>query len=135
MASPTAIRNKIDSTLRRVGPRSRKVYKRALVITGNTLVGRQVVTPTDVLMNPQPMYREVKQALALSGGQQVSVGDYSFVMSANSVTLEELESNNLQFVLKDAAGNAEVLKLIGFGTPEYQGVALMFSVYAGRLAS
>lgn len=135
MASAASIRNKLDNLLRKVGPRTRTVYKRTLTVSGNTLVGRQTTVSADVLMNPQPTFTEINDKMVIANGKNVRVGDYSFTMSPTSITLDELQSLNLQLVLKDASGATEVLRIIGFTNPEFKGEAVAFTVHAARLTS
>lgn len=146
MPSAAAIKSRINAVLRKVGPPVFKVYKRMLTVNGSAsanLLGRTTKTSVDVLLNPQPMYHEVLQespvhmqrasnldGVKTSGGKQVPAGVYEFLMSADTITMDELQSGNIQLVLYDGATPVDVMAVEHYDAGEWQGGYFAFTIYA-----
>lgn len=146
MPSAKSITSKINAALRKVGPPVRQVYKRTFTVTGSAnakLLGRTTKTHTDVLMNPQPMYTQVLQrspvhmqrpsaldGVKTTGDKQGQAGVYEFLVSADSMTLDELKSGTVQLVLVDADGTQDALTIEHYDKGEWQGAIFAFNIYA-----
>mgnify|MGYP007082009807 CR=1 FL=1 len=110
----------VDSILADFAPPDRTVSKRTITRTGSyQLIARSVaVSYADVVLDPQPVYRRVTRNDAiLSQNTLVLADDYSFVLSVNAITKDELVNKNVVLVLEDASGNEEIVRLIAFIEP------------------
>lgn len=132
---------KVTSTIRRLGPSGRFVYKRTTTTSGgNTLLGiypANSTQQTDTLLNPQPIPQQLQErASVLSAtGLVLEATDYEIILSADSITLQELEQPSLTIVLKSAAdgsGTNEEYRILGYNPYEFQGKYVGYCIYVRR---
>lgn len=135
MANPAGVRAKIDAALRtKLGPSIRTAYLRTRTVTGDKLIGRETVTTTDTLLNPQPLFTTVREEMMINGNKQIVVGDYKILLSANAVTEDQLKDPGAQIVLKAANGDTDVLRILYYRAPSLQGQAVLYTVFARSTA-
>jgi hypothetical protein len=116
------------------------MYKRTTVTAGgNSLLGLYPTnssTVTDTLLVPQPMPDQLgeKASVLSSSGLVLEASDYEVILSANSITVEELEAANLTFVLKaaDGSGTVEEYRMLGYNPYQFQGAYAGFCIYMRR---
>lgn len=129
-----------DYALKQVGPPVKEMYKRTTVNAGgNNLLGiypTNSTTSTDTLLSPQPMPTQLgeKASVLSTSGLVLEASDYEVILSANSITIEELESANLTFVLKaaDGSGTVEEYTMLGYNPYQFQGAYAGFCIYMRR---
>jgi hypothetical protein len=133
MALSDSIIKRMDAALRRVGPMRRDVYKRVITRTGgNDLIGRAAsITTADTKLNPQPFYMDNGGSeMLVSTGGDVQATDYTFVMSPTAMTLAEVQNKNTFLLLKDSAGNIEMLRITSYEPTDFQGAVVEISITA-----
>lgn len=141
MPSPQAIINKLNATLRKFTPFERTVFKRIITRTGNDLIGRTTATFVDTSFSPQPVYFQIGrmklsgghdtvQQLSTNTGKELTADDYKFIFSPSALTPADLGNPNLQLVLKDSSGNAEVLHIMDTDDVSFSGTQVLITVYA-----
>lgn len=132
MALPDRIKARINNIAQRFGPGERTVYKRIVTITGgNQAIGRPgSVSNADTQLSPQPFYVQLKEEVVLTASIKAQPGDYRLTVSADAMTLADLQNKNLQIVLRDSSNNDEVLNLKYFRKSVVQGEIVSFTVYA-----
>lgn len=134
MASPEAIRTKIDKALTKIGA-LKQVFVRTYTITGDELLGYEKATEVDTLLDPQPIYKELGEDLVLSDGKVIPAGAYRFLVSGNSITLADVKNPKLRIVLKNDDGSeVEVFQLMHYTTPNYQRQVLAFVLFGVQVA-
>jgi hypothetical protein len=126
-----ALAKRVDAVIARVGGMDRKVYLRTQSAPiGDSLIGRDTSTTTDILITPQPVYKKLgkRDLIYLSTqGKQVSGDDYMLTISPLSVTEDQLSDQSAEFVLKDAVGAEEVLRVIYVDNQAFQGETVLLT--------
>lgn len=129
----------VNYALKTVGPPVKQVYKRTTTTTGgNSLLGiypADSIQPVDVLLSPQPAYEQLQDRASVlsTSGLVLEATDYEIILSADSISINELEAGNLTFVFKNAKDNVtEEYRVLGYNPPEFQGSYVAFFVYARR---
>lgn len=124
MATVSGLKRKLDGLMRKYAPMGRRVYKRVYTRAGgDDLIGRpSTATYVDTLCDPQPVsqrFGSKLEAVLASLGVTPS-DDYSFLFSANSITLSELVNRNLQIALKDGS-NTEICRIVNYESVGFAG--------------
>jgi hypothetical protein len=122
----------VDGILTEFAPSYRTAYKRTITRTGgDVLIRRSVsVSYVDVELSPQPVFRRLGRSdLAQNVNKNVLLNDYSFVLSVNTITRDELINKDVVLVLKDVDSNEEVLRLIDFIDPAINNTVVAYIAY------
>jgi hypothetical protein len=143
MGRAEAIVSRLDATLRRFTPTTRTAYKRKVTRTGGSaLLGRPgTVTNTDTLLDPQPYFVPIGrepvsgghaqvESVITGGSKQYTADDYKFLFSPTAYTLAEFQDEDFYIVLKDSAGNEEVLKIMDVRQTDFTNVTVLITVFA-----
>jgi hypothetical protein len=141
MSRATGLITRLNATLKRVNPVDRKVYKRLTVKSGGDALTGQAVTTvvTDTLLVPQPVYQrlgrnvvgdpaEAEQIMTTTGVNRIGV-EYQILFSPTSVSIAELDNDNITYVFKDASGNAEVYRLTDYEPVALTGQDVLYIAY------
>lgn len=132
---------RFDKTLTRFNPIDVTIYKRVNESTGgDALLGRAGSTSfTDTLLDPQPIYQRLgrnivgnsapSQKLLVDTSTSHIAADYQIIFSPTSITREELDNNNITYVMKDALGALTIYHLTDYEVVAMQGEPVMFVGY------
>jgi hypothetical protein len=139
MALSDELINTVDGILTQYAPSYRMVYKRKITRTGgDTLIRRSVrVSYVDILLSPQPVFRHLdsvrgnfyNSTLTQNSNINVLLNDYSFVLSVNAITRDELIDKDVVLVLKDVSTNEEVLRLVDFVDPAVNNTVVAYIAF------
>ena len=140
MSRAAGIITKLNTTLNRVGPQDRIVYKRVLTQTGgDSLIGHpSSVTHVDTVLSPQPLYQRIGRNIV---GDQITAeiiqalnsqhvaDDFMLTLSPTAMSMDDLGNKNVMIVLKDAAGNEELYRITDYEPIAFQGTVVMIAAY------
>jgi hypothetical protein len=130
----------VDYALNTVGPPVKRMYKRTTTTAGgNDLLGIYPVNSTtvvDTILAPQPYFAQLaeKASVLSTSGLVLEASDYEVILSANSITIGELETASLTFVLKaaDGTGTVEEFRMLGYEPYQFQGAYVGYCMYMRR---
>lgn len=144
MSRASSIIKRLNVALRKVGPLDRISYMRKVTRTGgDSLIGRPgSVSFVDTKFDPQPQYsRQARFLVGIGaksedldvGGEHKILDQYMFSFSPDSISLANLEDEDVTIVLKDSAGNAEQFDITDYEPISLNGVVVIYIVYAKSL--
>jgi hypothetical protein len=130
--------NKVNGALTKVNGMARAVSLRKYTASGDALIGRQTLTPTDIPVTPQPTYNQLgkRDAMLMSAdGKQYAADDYKLFFSPSSVQRSDIEDATTQIVLTDADGTQETLRIIFTNWQSFGGQFVLLTMIARSVAN
>lgn len=132
------ILNRLDKALNKFGPR-RLVYKRVTTRTGGDdligTLGTQTVVTT--LLSPQPLITRPaleqigsrrRPAIFETSGFREVAPEYLIFVSANAISVADLQNDALVFVFIDTDGSEETFEVFDFDFTQLQGQDIAYTV-------
>lgn len=140
MSLAASLKQRVNAVLNQYAPTYMTAYKRVVTRSGgDDLTGHTgTVTNTDTLLNPQPVYgralrRQVggTDAEIMATSTESKVGQlYEMIVSADAMSITDIESQNVLVVLKDpTTQEEEVYRIADYEPMGVSGGAVAYLLY------